>query len=163
MLYARPDLSPPRFLPTWFPTGAHHHVAKVALGWSGCELTDAGAVRCWGFSMNAGQLAGRREVPIAAPVTIALPVRAVDVAVGRDHTCALVATGAVYCWGWDVLAFERGHGTTEVIAVPREVPALRGAKAIALGEAHICAITADDRVVCGGWNRDGQIGSGPVR
>lgn len=64
-----------------------------------CVLEGDGTVRCWGdnFYQQLGTGGGDR----IAPVTIALPEKAVSVqthATG-DHTCAILEGGTVWCWG----------------------------------------------------------------
>jgi cysteine-rich repeat protein len=69
-----------------------------------CALLETGAVRCWGFG-EYGQLGygrwthiGDDEAPAAAgDVDVGGPV--VQLAAGWIHTCALLETGAVRCWG----------------------------------------------------------------
>lgn len=69
-----------------------------------CALLETGAVRCWGANF-AGQLGygnkldiGDDETPSSAG-DVPLGGRAVQLAAGRDHTCALLDTGDVKCWG----------------------------------------------------------------
>jgi len=69
-----------------------------------CALLDTGRIRCWGFGAH-GQLGygntedvGDDETP-AAVGDVPLPALAIDLAVGRDGTCAVLAGGALICWG----------------------------------------------------------------
>lgn len=73
-------------------------------GQHACAVLQGGAVRCWGNN-EFGQLGlghvnniGDDELPTAAP-TIQLGGPAVRVSAGSDHTCALMATGKLRCWG----------------------------------------------------------------
>ncbi len=70
---------------------------------------------------------------------------------GGTGTC-VSREGRVWCWGlsW-----------TEIASTPIEIPELRGARTIALGRGHACAILGDGRVACAGENRTGQLGVSP--
>ena len=76
-------------------------------------------------------------------------VRAVSLAAGAFHTCAIDPAGAVVCWGDDV----NGDSTP-----PDSVNGTSGtASAIAAGAFHSCAIqTGSGGVVCWGSNYYGQ-------
>jgi alpha-tubulin suppressor-like RCC1 family protein len=99
----------------------------------------------------------------------------VGIAAGSNHTCALVASGNVMCWG-DASAGQVGDGTigdgsglrlspTYVCATGTSCGAgspnlLGNVAAIAAGDFHTCAVTADGHVLCWGNNTSGQIGDG---
>ena len=57
-------------------------------------------MRCWGAN-GSGQLGDGTTVsaPLTALVTVAGVSGAVDVAVGTQHSCAVLADGSVRCWG----------------------------------------------------------------
>jgi hypothetical protein len=70
-----------------------------------CAVLQGGAVRCWGDN-NRGQLGlghtndiGDDELPLTVP-PVQLGGPAVRVSAGNQHTCALMATGQVRCWGY---------------------------------------------------------------
>ncbi|MBN8615393.1 MAG: hypothetical protein J0L92_32660 [Deltaproteobacteria bacterium] len=67
-------------------------------------------------------------------------------------TCAS-REGRVWCWG---------TSWTEMAVRPVEIVELRGARTIALGRGHACAILGDGRVACAGSNRTGQLGVSPA-
>ena len=82
-----------------------------------------------------------------------------EVAAGANHSCALLQTGAVECWGFNVLG-ELGNGTTATSLVPVPVKGVTNATAIRAGGENTCALLADSTVVCWGYNVDGQLGDG---
>lgn len=83
---------------------------------------------------------------------------AVRVNAGLDHTCVVLASGAVMCWGNDSFG-EMGHGTTSVLpqAEPTEVPIGEVSRDVEAGFRHACAITADEEVWCWGRNDARQV------
>ena len=87
----------------------------------------------------------------------------VEVTAGLSHTCALNAAGSVLCWG-DHTYGQLGSGTRSLGTsnpYPRSVSGLPGgAKAVAAGDTHTCALTADGWVMCWGSNAFGQLGDG---
>ena len=163
----------------WVDLGTTAAGAKrkaIALGGgyqSTCVLGDDGAVACWGTNgsgqLGNGETGGPRscapgEVGDANLVSLAAP--AVTVAArGQEegdgaHACALLATGAVTCWGENSFG-QLGTGDTTPLlasfAAARVRGRLRPAKLV-LGNQHTCAIAADERIKCWGSNRQGQLG-----
>lgn len=83
------------------PVSLASKVTKLVAGGShACALTSAGEVWCWG-SNSWGQVGdgtpdARKTVP-SLVATLGAP--ATDVVAGQNHTCALLVTAAVKCWG----------------------------------------------------------------
>ncbi len=85
-------------------------------------------------------------------------VRAAAVAAGYVHTCALLAGGAVKCWGADDRG-QLGNGATSDSSLPVDVALPAPASAVVAGYAHSCALVAGG-VWCWGDNTTGEIGDG---
>jgi alpha-tubulin suppressor-like RCC1 family protein len=135
-----------------------------------CALLDTGKVRCWGHN-GYGQLGLRHTRPIGDDE---LPSGDVDVGgsvqhlvAGAWHTCALLSTGAVRCWGRNDSG-QLGYGHTRPIG-DDESPASAGD--VSLGGAivqltssstsqHTCARLTTGSVRCWGRNAHGQLGQG---
>jgi hypothetical protein len=78
------------------------------------------------------------------------------------HTCAVVSTGSVYCWG-DNSYGQLGDGNTNsslfaVLASPLPT----AFTSIATGRYHTGALTSARAVFCLGANRTGQLGDGTI-
>ncbi|OJY15230.1 MAG: hypothetical protein BGO98_22570 [Myxococcales bacterium 68-20] len=117
-----------------------------------CALLQDGTVACWGAG-GAGQL-GRGDD--AGTTDSATPARVVGLhdIVSLDHTCAVDATGAAYCWGTgpflrDPLAATTTERTPVKLAI---APATK----VAVGASVGCALV-ENGVVCWGANQRGQV------
>ncbi|MEM1334722.1 MAG: hypothetical protein AAGG08_14820, partial [Actinomycetota bacterium] len=75
-------------------------VSLAAGGFTTCGLLDGSRVACWGSNTQGGLGNGSPNSGAASPSSlVALSGRAVAVTVGGSHSCALLFTGAVECWG----------------------------------------------------------------
>ena len=132
-----------------------------------CALTATGSVQCWGDD-SMGQLGnGTTAVSSASPTHVLLQNLSDEltgvqaIAGGGNHTCALMTSGGVRCWG-DNSAGQLGDGTTISRSTPSPTDVLTDVKAIATGYFHTCALMETGRVRCWGANEYGQLGSGPM-
>jgi alpha-tubulin suppressor-like RCC1 family protein len=145
-------------------------VQIVAGSFHTCALLAPGNVRCWG-SGNEGALGygntetvGDDETPADVGfVDVGGQVR--ELASGDAATCAILASGAVTCWGSGEHG-ELGHGNTETIG-DDETPASAGSVnvggpviSIAVGFRHVCATLQSGRVRCWGRASTGALGYG---
>jgi Regulator of Chromosome Condensation (RCC1) repeat protein/regulator of chromosome condensation (RCC1) repeat-containing protein len=148
-------------------------IETVSAGGPTCAVFVGGAVRCWGGN-DVGQLGygnastvGDDEPPSLVG-TLSLSGKALQVASGLAHACAVLAGGGVQCWGQGLLG-RLGYGNVKNVG-DDEVPATVGlvrlgsAKAVrlGLGESHTCALLDDGGVNCWGRNEFGQLGYGHV-
>ncbi|HET9954934.1 MAG TPA: hypothetical protein VFQ61_10545 [Polyangiaceae bacterium] len=120
-------------------------------------------VRCWG-SNTSGQVGDGTYSSASNPVPVTGLAGITQLAVGRDHRCALLNSGAVRCWGEGEFG-QLGNGqlyTTSSTPVP--VTGVSDAVQLAAGYQHTCALLKNTTVTCWGWNGTGQIvgGSGNV-
>lgn len=125
-----------------------------------CALTAAGGVKCWGNNHD-GQLGNGMDNDSPMPVdVVGLTGGVTAIAARWRHTCSLTSAGEVKCWGGNHHG-ELGDGTKSDKRTPGEVVGLTsGAKAIASGWRHVCALMSDGGVKCWGFNHEGQLGDG---
>jgi alpha-tubulin suppressor-like RCC1 family protein len=131
-----------------------------------CALLANGTVKCWGNNLK-GQLGDATTISRASPVSVlALNGTITDVSVGESHSCAVMQTGAVRCWGSNTNGqfgnatdsfYARALAPTQVLDLTtREVRAAD----LALGATHSCAHMQSGIVACWGENDHGQLGNG---
>ncbi|MDD9965105.1 MAG: hypothetical protein OXR73_02695 [Myxococcales bacterium] len=149
-----PPLGPARLKPT--PVNLGHPVAEVVTGrYFTCARTVDGSVHCFG---DGGLLGSEQKAPSAQPHTVANLTDAIGLSAGANHGCALRQTGELLCWGGNA-GGQLGDGeTTDFSLMPIQVVDVRDARAVATGNAHTCALRADETVACWGLNRYGQLG-----
>ena len=136
-------------------------VAAMSAGWRHvCVVTTAGKVACWGNNHD-GQLGDGTRVDRSKPeAVIGLLGQAKAVATGERHSCALMASGGVKCWGNNHDG-ELGDGTRMDRVTSLDVAGLTsGVTAITSGWRHTCALTEAGGVKCWGGNHEGQLGLG---
>jgi len=145
-------------------------IKDVRVGrWHACALLEAGTVRCWGQNMY-GQLGYGHTEPILVDD---LPFEAGDVdvggtvtqiAAGNFHTCALLDTQRVRCWGHNTRG-QLGYGHTELIG-DNEVPSVAGDVDVGGNVIQVetcastsCALLDTGAVRCWGDGFLGQLGN----
>ncbi|MBC7710730.1 MAG: Ig-like domain repeat protein [Rhizobacter sp.] len=135
-------------------TGA---VAVAAANAHSCALLAGGVVKCWGYN-GSGQLGtGDTTNRLLPSLVNGLAGPVVAISAGADQTCALLANGALQCWG----AGRLGDGTTANRSVPTTVLGLAGPVVkVSVGSSHTCAVLMGGSVQCWGRNGTGQLGDG---
>lgn len=131
-------------------------------GFHSCAITNAGSLKCWGnnFMGQLGDNHSQNWVPFPTdPIGMQSGVKMV--ALGENHTCALMDAGNVFCWGAD----NKGQlGDDSPLAdkyVPTAVSALGTDVAfIGAGREHTCAVMTNGSVRCWGNDFSGQLGNG---
>ena len=134
-----------------------------------CVLLSGGRVRCWGFN-GSGELgrgttdeAGESLPATAGDVDIGGPVT--QLSAGQHHTCALLDSGRVRCWGTNGSG-QLGYGNVTPISATSP-PSAAGdvdvggtVRQVEAGGASTCALLDTGAVRCWGDNSLGQLGHG---
>jgi alpha-tubulin suppressor-like RCC1 family protein len=136
----------------------------VAAGVShACAIHKAGGVACWGSNLDGELGVGTFSKGSSTPVNLApfgAPMDStVALGAGEEFTCALQASGAVFCWGWAQTG-QLGYGNVVNQSQPVPVYNLTDAVALSCGRRHACAVRKSGTVVCWGSDSSGQLGDG---
>ena len=136
-----------------------------------CALLRTGKVRCWGSYSNGRlgydihQNIGDDETPASAGNVDVGTGTVVQLTAGDTHTCALLDTGAMRCWG---TGSEGELGYANIDAIGDDETAGSGGdvdvggavvQAVA-GDYHTCALLDTGVLRCWGWGAEGQLGYG---
>ena len=130
-----------------------------------CGTRISGGVDCWGRVFGASTVGGWLTPCVSAadcvntPTPVTLPGTAIRVVVGGEHACALLSSGAVYCWG------DNSHGQLGRPGASSATPVLVSGGIVfvtlSAGVTHTCGIEAGTGAVgCWGENGAGQLGDG---
>ncbi len=154
-------------------------VMQLALGGNfTCALLDDGRVKCWGGN-SQGQLGLGDTLPRGdnpgemganlPAVSFGTGRRAISLAAGDSHACAILDNGALKCWGentWGQLGVgdgsDRGDQAGEMgdSLPPVSLGTGRIVRNVSAGDMHTCAILDNQQLKCWGENFVGQLGLG---
>jgi alpha-tubulin suppressor-like RCC1 family protein len=125
-----------------------------------CALISGGTMKCWGRN-NVYQLGDGTVTQRTSPVNVVgLGANASAIACGYQHTCALLSSGVVQCWGGNEYG-QIGDNTTTNRVRPVNVSGLTEmAVSIGAGHYHTCVVLISGSVMCWGRNQNGQTGNG---
>ena len=156
---------PCRAVDTPTPVAALPPIASVFAGFEhSCATTAAGQAWCWGRD-DFGQLGRGMSDSLFNPTpdTVRALGPAPRLVGGYGHSCAIVASGAVQCWGSNT-AGQLGLGTVDSLThlVPAPIAGSLAFVQLTAGQAHTCGVTTGQEGWCWGQATDGKLGSGTV-
>ncbi|MEN9300867.1 MAG: hypothetical protein RLZZ254_648, partial [Actinomycetota bacterium] len=156
--------------------GSGRTATQLALGEEhSCALLDNASVKCWGGNiygqlgvgddLDRGNETG--EMGNALPVVSFGSATPISIAAGDYHTCALLDSGQVTCWGLNSSG-QLGRGTNSSVGAASGFVATttvslgtgRTAVALALGSSHTCVVLDDLSIKCFGSGGNGRLGTG---
>ena len=117
-------------------------------------MLGTGQMACWGATPGSAQGPGSfRSRPALVPGLTGV----VTAACGYRHACALLGSGALYCWGHNING-EVGDGTRVERTTPALVP---GGSYIQVDATNgtTCALRSDQTAWCWGSNAWGRLAS----
>ena len=145
--------------------GTGRTAVAITAGYSHtCVILDNGSVSCWGIG-NKGHLGnGGTSQQNSPTLTSSLGTgrTAVAISAGQYHSCAILDSGSVSCWGYGIEG-QLGNGGTSQQNSPTLTSSLgtgRTAVAISAGGIHTCAILDNGSVSCWGEGSKGRLGNG---
>lgn len=151
--------------------GSSAQAIDIATGYhNACAVLTSGAVQCWGKNYY-GEVGQDPEVStaITEPATLdgmdGSGLKAQQVAIGEYHGCALMANGAVKCWGENTDGELGNPGAGDNSWQPVTVSGIDGSSSgtsalqVEVGEYFSCALMVNGGVKCWGYNSNGRLGN----
>lgn len=137
--------------------GGPSAVAQIALGDEhSCARKNSGELFCWGHDGGRGALGSGQDIessalPLQVKDTTGLGdlTGVIDVAAGYDHTCAVLSSGKLVCFGYNNVG-QLGNDSGVSSSLPVTVKGVHG-----LGE-----LTGVTRVACGSYLTCAIAGAG---
>ena len=151
------------------------NTVSLAVGaYSGCTVSETGALSCWGSNLNTELGLNSASSPVTTPTASPLDARfsgtlyVQQIAAGSVFACALFSGGTVRCWGIGTDG-RRGSGDNNSLGSNTgemqniqdiNFGAGKYAIAISLDLYGGCALMGDRSVKCWGYNGAGNLGQG---
>lgn len=123
----------------------------------------------YGLAAISGSLSSASSSPFNVTLTgqpDTLALSRIKLTAGSSHTCAIMTSGSMYCWGYNgsgQLGAITGNTNSDSIAAlvrDGDKPAAMNFVTVSAGSNHTCGITADSLAYCWGYNGNGQLGTG---
>lgn len=125
-----------------------------------CGVLLTGSYACWGDNTSGQSGLSLTSALAGIPLTgyPALVSNAVAIAAGTEHTCVLLATNEVSCWGANSVGQLGRNSVSAAEPAPMVIPNLTNATGLELGAYHSCVRITVGQALCWGSNSSGQLG-----
>ena len=137
-------------------------VQTVAAGFGHSCAATTNTVSCWGDNSFA-QLGNNASstTPVTSPVTVlGLTTALNNLALGKDHSCAVTTDDKTYCWGSRQAGQTAQTVNNTTLDKQPILVSLTGKRALSAGDFHTCSIEDNSLVKCWGKNDLGQLANG---
>jgi alpha-tubulin suppressor-like RCC1 family protein len=136
-------------------------VAHLEIGSShSCAVSVTGTAWCWGDFTNGRLGTTGLSNAVTPTATASLGGSATEIAAGAAHTCALLMTGSVSCFGNNNMGQLGQALATASSSTPTVLTFEATATRVSAGGQFTCALLSTAAVHCFGDNASGQLGSG---
>ena len=123
-----------------------------------CAVLRGGNAQCWGWGGDVGTLGLGGINRVSTPQTVHNLSTAASIAAAAYHSCAVLDSGYVKCWG-EGSSGKLGDSTNTNRFIPTTVHNITNAVSVALSaEFSSCALLADRNVKC--WGRLNRVPGG---
>ncbi|MGZ3709207.1 MAG: InlB B-repeat-containing protein, partial [Bdellovibrionota bacterium] len=141
--------------------GLNGGVAEVSEGSEhSCARMLDGSVQCWGANLWKQLGAETPDYDSVVPVPVqGLGGKAIAVAAGGFHSCALLEDGTVRCWGGNDHGQLGTQFSGSMSVAPVTIAGLSGVIAISASQDYSCALISDGSVSCWGAGKGGKLGA----
>ncbi len=145
------------------PDGLGSGVTDVAAGWRhGCAI-QTGVIKCWGdntnYQLGYGGPYSTGYTWVPRPLASPPPGTPVKITAGAETNCALMSSGAVYCWGSNDAGKLGAGSSTDASVTPLKVTGLSAVTDVHINASHACALQGG-AAFCWGDGQAGKLGSG---
>ncbi|MGK5092585.1 Calx-beta domain-containing protein [Deltaproteobacteria bacterium TL4] len=139
------------------------NVERIDIGVAhSCAVTNEGSLFCWGDGFY-GQLGNDSSVmKQSIPIKVKNINEVQSVALGEHHSCGVVKSGEVYCWGIKDYAQQGRVALHEKNGIPEKIEGIKDAIEISAGLHHTCVLLKNRKVQCWGEGKYGQLGDGKL-
>lgn len=125
-----------------------------------CGITVGGRAYCWGDGTDGKLGTGSPIANTSSPQAVAAELVFTHISAGARHTCGIVETGEMYCWGANNLG-QLGIGTAGPAQwTPARVDSNVIFADLSAGFNHSCAVSDSGTTYCWGENAYGEMGAG---
>ncbi|MBU6240548.1 MAG: hypothetical protein KJS66_02045 [Acidobacteria bacterium] len=131
--------------PAGAPAAVRSDAQRLSVGRTTACLVASSKVYCWGNGGD-GRIGTPSDTTVESPRLVAGgPTDATAVAVGKDHACALRATGQVFCFGRNIYG-QLGSASGGNVASPTDFTQ------VTAGDDFTCGLSTSQGVMCWGRN-----------